>query len=115
MNPGSQSSLEHWHSAEDELIYVLEGEVTLVEGQTKSKLFRGEAATFKAGVEVAHHLINKGDHAARYLVIGTRAPVDFVTYPAVDRVCHRDRDLPEDIWLDLDGTAASNPYDDPKN
>ena len=48
LQPGTQSSIKHWHSDEDELVYVLEGEVTVLEGTTESRLRSGDAAAFKA-------------------------------------------------------------------
>lgn len=57
--PGSRSSIKHWHSAEDEFIYVLEGSVTLVEGDAEAVLAPGDAATFRAGDAVGHYLENR--------------------------------------------------------
>lgn len=108
--PGSFSSIKHWHSAEDELVYVLDGEVTLIEGDASTILRAGDAATFPAGAAVGHHLANKGDHPARYFVVGTRASIDVITCPDHDRVCHRDRSLPDDIWTDSEGRPARNPH-----
>ncbi|QYU70120.1 cupin domain-containing protein [Leptolyngbya sp. 15MV] len=108
--PGSRTSLTHWHAAEDELVYVLEGQVTLVEGEAETVLGTGDAATFKAGVPIGHHLENRGGAEARILVVGTRAPVEAITYPHQDRVCHRDRSLPHDVWTDGSGRPAPNPY-----
>ena len=78
--PGSAASKNHWHAKEDEMIYVLSGTVTLVEGNTETDLVAGDAATFKAGVAVGHHLENRTGAPARYLVIGTRSGDDTVTY-----------------------------------
>lgn len=108
--PGSRSSIKHWHSCEDEMIYVLEGPVTLVEGDVETVLRPGDAATFRAGEPVGHFLENRGTAMARCLVMGTRAPVDDIAYPDHDRICHRDRSLPDDIWTDGAGNPASNPY-----
>lgn len=108
--PGSRSSIKHWHSAEDELVYMLEGEVTLIEADTETTLRAGDAATFAAGVARGHQLENRTAAPARYFVVGTRAPVDQITCPDHDRVCHRDRALPDDIWTDGAGNPASNPY-----
>lgn len=108
--PGSRSSIKHWHSAEDEMVYVLEGEVTLAEGDTETLLRAGDAATFRAGKPVGHFLENRSDARTRCLVVGTRAPVDRITYPDHDRVCHRDRSLPDDIWTDGAGNEAPSPY-----
>jgi len=110
LQPGSRSSIKHWHSAEDELVYVLEGDVTLVEGDAVSRLRAGDAATFKAGAAVGHFLENRGNAPTRCLIVGTRAPVDRITYPDHDRVCLRDRALPDDVWTDLAGHPADSPY-----
>lgn len=111
LQPGSRSAIKHWHSSEDELVYVLEGEITLIEGEEVSQLRAGDAATFKAGVSVGHFLENRSDAPTRCLVVGMRAPVDRITYPDHDRVCLRDRSLPDDIWTDLNGNPANSPYD----
>jgi len=110
LQPGSRSSIKHWHSAEDELVYVLDGEITLIEGDEISRLGPGDAATFKAGVALGHCLENRSDAPTRCLVVGTRAAVDRITYPDHDRVCLRDRSLPDDLWTDLRGNPASSPY-----
>ncbi|MBP7243166.1 cupin domain-containing protein [Amaricoccus sp.] len=87
--PGAQSSLRHWHSHEDEMIYVLEGEVVLVEdGETA--LRAGDAAAWRAGDPVGHRLENRSDRPAVYLVAGTRAAHDVVSYPDDDLVTTRD-------------------------
>lgn len=108
--PGSRSSIKHWHSAEDEMILVLEGLITLVEGGTETMLRPGDAATFRAGEPVGHFLVNRSEAPTRCLVVGTRAPIDRITYPDDDRVCLRDRSLPDDIWTDGAGNPASSPY-----
>ena len=100
----------HWHSAEDEMVYVLDGEVTLIEGDAVIRLRPGDAATFRAGEAVGHYLENRSSAPTRCLVVGTRAPVDVITYPDRARVCFRDRSLPDDIWTDEAGRPASNPY-----
>jgi uncharacterized cupin superfamily protein len=108
--PASRSSIKHWHSAEDEMIFVLEGHITLIEGETETLLNPGDAATFRAGDPIGHCLENRSESATRYLVVGTRAAVDTITYPNHDRVCHRDRSLPHDVWTDGGGNPASSPY-----
>jgi len=110
LQPGCISSLRHWHSAEDELVYVLAGEITVVEGATETRLQAGGVASFKAGVALGHYLENRSAAPTRCLVIGTRAPVDRISYPDHDRVCLRDRALPDDLWTDLAGQPASRPY-----
>lgn len=110
LQPDTRSSIKHWHSAEDELVYVLDGELTVVEGDVETTLRAGDAVTFKAGIAVGHFLWNRSSTLARCLVVGTRAPVDQITYPDHQRICFRDRSQPEDIWQDLAGNGARNPY-----
>jgi uncharacterized cupin superfamily protein len=110
LQPGSRSSIKHWHSAEDELVYVLDGELTLVEGEAETILRPGDAATFRAGVAVGHYLHNRSAQATRCLVVGTRAPIDRITYPDHDRICHRDRSLPDDLWTNSSGEPSTSPY-----
>lgn len=68
LQPGSRSSIKHWHSAEDEMVYVLEGEITLIEGDTETVLCPGDAATFQAGVPIGHFLENRSAEATQCLV-----------------------------------------------
>lgn len=110
LQPGCRSSIKHWHSAEDEMVYVLAGEITVVEGASETLMRTGGAATFRAGVQIGHYLENRSSSQTRCLVVGTRAPVDQITYPEHDRVCLRDRSLPDDIWTDGAGQPASSPY-----
>ncbi len=109
LQPGAHSSIKHWHSAEDEMVYVLDGELTLVEGDTETLLKPGDAATFRQNVAIGHTLHNRSALPTTCLVVGTRAPFDRITYPDRDRVCIRDRSLPDDIWTTIDGTPASGP------
>jgi uncharacterized cupin superfamily protein len=81
--PGASSSLHHRHSRQDEFIYVLEGEATLVTDAGKTQLRPGMAAGFAAG-GVAHHLENHGDRDCVILEIGDRSPGDEVSYPVDD-------------------------------
>lgn len=110
LQPGCRSSIKHWHSAEDEMVYVLAGEITVIEGESETLMRAGDAATFRAQVPVGHYLENRSASPTRCLVVGTRAPVDRITYPDHDRVCLRDRSLPDDIWTDGAGQPATNPY-----
>jgi uncharacterized cupin superfamily protein len=86
LEPGAISSLRHWHSAEDEFVWVVEGELTLVQDAGETVLRAGDAAGFRAGDPDGHHLQNRSGRAARYLAIGTRAPDDICTYSDVDLV-----------------------------
>src|SRR4029077_18492761 len=89
LEPGACSALRHWHSHEDEFIYVLEGEVTLVTDAGEQVLGEGMAAGFVAGVADGHHLTNRTDRPALYLEVGDRSPDDEVRYPDDDLVFPR--------------------------
>ena len=110
LQPGARSSIKHWHSAEDEMVYVLEGEVTLVEGETETVLRPGDAAAFRAGAPVGHCLMNLSNEPTRCMVVGTRAAVDVIAYPDHDRVLRRDRTMPDEAWTTIAGAPAASPY-----
>lgn len=82
--PGGWSSQRHWHSREDEFVYVLEGELTLVEDGGETLLRAGECATFPKGSGNGHHLKNLSSSLARYLEVGSRQPDDLTTCSDVD-------------------------------
>lgn len=82
--PGKESSARHYHSLEDELIFVVEGEVVLVTDGGEQLLGPGMVAGFPAGKPDGHQLVNRSDRPARYLEISNRAPGDVAIYPDVD-------------------------------
>lgn len=84
LQPGSKSSLRHWHETEDEFLWVNEGELVLVQDEGETILRPGDCAAFKAGDTNGHHLINRTDHEARFIVVGTRMTRDVCTYSDVD-------------------------------
>ncbi|SDT93981.1 cupin domain-containing protein [Stappia sp. ES.058] len=88
--PGAISSLKHWHENEDEFVFILEGEATLVENDTETQLSAGEAATFKAGNDVAHQLLNRSACDVVYLEVGSRAEEEHAHYPDHDLDYRRD-------------------------
>jgi len=89
LEPGAWSAQRHWHSHEDEFVYVLEGEVTLMSDAGEQVLAAGMAAGFPAGVEDGHCLVNRSDGAAVYLEVGDRAPHDRVRYPDIDLLAEK--------------------------
>lgn len=94
--PGVQSSLRHWHTHEDEFVYVLEGEVRLRNNAGERLLTAGMCAGFAARVEDGHCLINRSSQPAVYLEIGDRIKADIAYYP--------DDDL---MWLDDQGKTIA--------
>ena len=84
--PGSCSALRHWHTRQDELIYVLEGEVTLITNSGEQVLKPGMAAGFPAGDADGHHLVNRTNSDVVYLEIGDRTLGDDAHYPDDDLI-----------------------------
>jgi uncharacterized cupin superfamily protein len=82
--PGTWSSQRHWHYAQDEFVYVLDGEVVLVTNTGEEILKSGDCTGFKAGEEEGHHFLNRSDRDALLLEIGTRVPGDGADYPDID-------------------------------
>lgn len=72
LDPGMQSSLRHWHEAEDEFVYVLAGDVVLIDEFGEHPMTTGDFAGFPAGVANAHHLENRSDAPAILLAVGSR-------------------------------------------
>lgn len=82
--PGAWSSQRHWHSEEDEFVYVLAGELMLVTDAGRTPLEPGMCAGFAAGSRDGHHLRNETDAPAAYLEVGSRRAGDDVEYPDID-------------------------------
>ena len=82
--PGAWSSHRHWHERQDEMIYVLEGEVTMVTDAGETVLTAGMFAGFRAGTPDGHHLINKSNAVARVLEMGTRTAEETAHYVDID-------------------------------
>src|SRR5262245_44846748 len=82
--PGGWSSQRHWHSHEDEFVYVLKGEVKLVEDDGGILLRAGDCAAFPKETGNGHHLINESSDVAVYLEIGSRDPNDLTTCSDID-------------------------------
>ena len=85
--PGSQSALRHWHSAQDEFVYVVSGELVLITDEGEQTLIPGGMAGFAAGRANGHHLVNRSDAPATYLEIGDKSTPDRAEYPDEDLVC----------------------------
>ncbi|MBK7971916.1 MAG: cupin domain-containing protein [Deltaproteobacteria bacterium] len=84
--PGKESSMRHHHTHEDELVFVVEGEVVLRTDEGEQVLGAGMCAGFPAGSGNGHQLVNRGHRPARYLEISNRDPRDGATYPDDDLV-----------------------------
>lgn len=106
LEPGAWSSQRHWHTAEDEFVWVLEGEVVLIEDEGETVLKAGDCAGFPKGAANGHHLVNRGPARAVLLEVGGRHPdEDVVTYPDIDLAYVGG----EDGYRRKDGTPYAGP------
>ena len=101
---GKESSMRHFHTREDELVYVLEGEVVLVTDEGEHVLTAGACAGFPAGARNGHHLVNRSGRPARYLEISNRDPEDTAEYSDVDLAYRRTPDG-KAVFTRKDGTS----------
>jgi len=105
---GQWSSQRHWHSQEDEFVWVVEGEVVLVTNAGEEVLRAGDCAGFKAGEADGHHLQNRTDRDALLLEIGSRFPeTDATTYPDIDLAFPAG----SEVYTHADGTRPYPPKD----
>ena len=84
LQPGAASSQRHWHSGEEEFVYVVSGEVRLVTNKGEEILHPGDCAAFPKGVDDGHQLINRSAALAVCLEIGTRRGEDVCVYSDID-------------------------------
>ncbi|HEY3519518.1 MAG TPA: cupin domain-containing protein [Rhodanobacteraceae bacterium] len=98
--PGAWSSQRHWHSSEDEFVWVLEGEVILIDDGGETLLRAGDCAAFPKNDGNGHHLVNRSGATALCLEAGGRSSEDVCTYSDIDmRIDARD-----DLYVHKDGT-----------
>lgn len=84
IEPGAQSSARHWHSEQDEFVYILEGEAILITDEGETTLAAGMAAGFPAGNPNGHTLANRSESDVLAMEVGNRPRVEDVTYPDID-------------------------------
>lgn len=101
LQTGARSSDRHYHEEQDEFLYVLSGEATVIEDDGEHPLHRGDAACWPAGEANAHHVVNRSDEPCSYLIFGTRMARDIIHYPDAGRVLY-----------DADGTWRLERADD---
>ena len=101
LGPGVWTSQRHWHTAEDEFVWVVEGEVVLVTDDGEEVLRAGDCAAFPAGVANGHHIQNRSGTEAVLLEVGKRRNAeDACEYPDIDLVAR----LGESGYRHRDGT-----------
>lgn len=88
LQPGAKSSTRHWHEKEDEFLFVVSGQATVVEDDGEHVLQAGDSACWPAGVSNAHHVLNRSTEPCSYLIVGTRPTHDVCHYPDVGKTLH---------------------------
>ena len=90
--PGAWSSQRHWHERQDELVYVLEGDATVVTDEGETMLSAGMVAGFRAGSGNGHHIVNRSNAVVRLLEVGTRTAEETAHYSDIDMMYREDAD-----------------------
>ena len=88
LHPGGKSSNRHWHENEDEFLFVVFGQITIVENDGPHVLEPGDTACWPAGVDNAHHVLNESALACSYVMVGTRVTRDVCHYPDLGKTLH---------------------------
>ena len=107
--PGNWSSQRHWHSHEDELVFVLEGELVLIEDSGETVLRAGDCAAFPKNSGNGHHMINRSETTAIYLEMGSRNPDDIITCSDIDMMSAST----DGRFVRKDGTPIKSPDQPP--
>lgn len=101
--PGAMSSSRHWHEKQDEFLVVTKGTLVLVEDDQETLLTPGDVAAFPAGQPNGHHLINRSDATAAFIVVGTHTPTETAWYSDIDMKVVADRG--KSTFTHKDGTS----------
>ncbi|MBB96985.1 MAG: hypothetical protein CML68_20605 [Rhodobacteraceae bacterium] len=101
--PGARSSNRHWHSDQDEFLWMIEGRAVVVEEAGEYDITPGEAVCWPAGAPNGHVVINRSDAPCRFLIIGTRTDRDICRYPDLKRTLYSDGP----IWRLVDDVTGA--------
>jgi len=78
---GAKSWPYHYHTANEEALYVLAGEATLRHDGETHAIEAGDYVAFAADESGAHRVVNEGDEPVRYLALSTMREPDVTVYP----------------------------------
>jgi len=84
--PGQQANQSHYHMVEEEHLFLMEGELTLILGKRTYLLKANHYVCFPAGQAVGHAIINHTDKISKYLIFSSRSNNDVMVYPDSDKV-----------------------------
>lgn len=108
--PGAWSSQRHWHTHEDELVYVLSGLVVLIDDDGEHELGTGAVVGFKAGDGNGHHFVNRSAADAVFVAVGSRSIDDVAWYPDIGMKTSAERYGPSgSTYRHADGSPWSGP------
>ena len=93
LQPVAKSSTRHWHEREDEFLFVVSGQATVVENDGEHVLQAGDSACWPAGVSNAHHVLNRSAEPCSYLIVGTRPTHDVCHYPDVGKTLYTEGEV----------------------
>ncbi|HWA49984.1 MAG TPA: cupin domain-containing protein [Dongiaceae bacterium] len=102
--PGKQSAPFHYHFAEEEHVYLLEGTLTVRLGPDSYQMKPGGYVCFPAGQRAGHCLVNNSAAPCRYVIVGERIPNEVAVYPDANKVLVRqlgrlfDLDITRGYW-----------------
>jgi uncharacterized cupin superfamily protein len=101
---GKQSAPAHYHIFEEEHVFVLEGALTLRLGAETFHMKAGDYVCFPAGQQAGHCLLNEGDAACRYVIVGEKNRTEVAVYTHSRKVLVRA--LGNRALFDLDATRS---------
>lgn len=102
--PGAWSSQRHWHSHEEEFVFMVSGDLVLVTDAGEELLHAGDSAGFPAGARDGHCLQNRSASDATFLVVSNRSDADHGEYSDIDMVFSAGRYSGGSGYFHKDGT-----------
>lgn len=90
LEPGGLSSLRHYHMEQDEFALMVDGELILIDDDGEQVMRAGDCASWPAGEANGHHLVNRTDTPATFLVVGTHTPTETAYYSDIDMMVKDD-------------------------
>ncbi|WP_265111263.1 cupin domain-containing protein [Halosolutus halophilus] len=83
--PGTRSWPYHYHTANEEAMYVLSGEGLLRVADGEESLTAGDYVTLPANERGGHRVVNDGEDPLRYLMVSTMTEPDVTIYPEMNK------------------------------
>jgi uncharacterized cupin superfamily protein len=84
--PGKSAFPAHYRTANEEALYILEGEGTLRLGGRRIPVARGDYVALPPVAEAAHRLTNTSGQTLKYLCISTMLEPEVTVYPDSNKI-----------------------------